>query len=262
MRNILRLRGAPLSIVAALLQGMLVGGCGPRAEPGVVSLPAFSVVPPLRTHGSGDRGELERLIGRSVWAVVPARDGSARSGQTAVGSAVAVSGDALLANCDVADAATSLAVARRSKYRPVRLEPLAGSGQLCRLRPASVWPRTVAGYRPFADISVGEPVHAVVSKSSRTFALVPGSVVGKGGADDPFLETSVVLPPGTRSAALFDDSGHLVGFGSAGPACDAVVLAVPIMPDAVPWLAQAKDRRDQARSEPIARAETILEDAP
>ena len=64
-------------------------------------------------------------------------------------------------------------------------------------------------------------------------------MIGKGAPDDPFLETSVVLPPTTRSAAMFDRSGDLIGFGAAGPVGDAVALAVPIMPEAVPWLPMA-----------------------
>jgi hypothetical protein len=69
---------------------------------------------------------------------------------------------------------------------------------------------------------------------------VRGSVIGKGSREDPFLETSLTLPAGTRSAALFDRAGNLMGFGSAGPVGDAVVVAVPIAPEAVPALTQVR----------------------
>jgi len=247
----------------ALLGGALLLGCSPSADDAkTVSLPAFSFLPPWPATGSGDEAKLERLIARSVWAVVPERDSPASSDGTVLGSSVAVSGETLLASCDVAAADSRVGVERRSTYRSVEVKDTAHSGRLCELRPADVWLRTVAGYRPYETVPIGEPVFAVVSQTSRSFALVRGAVVGKGPADDPFLETSVVLPPGTHSAALFDRSGHLIGFGSAGPVGDAVVLAVPILPEAAPWLMQAHALQAVVDAVPGAPARTSMEDGP
>ena len=164
-----------------------------------------------------------------------------------LGSAVAVSGETLLAGCDVANAGPAIQVERRSARRPVRAVATESTGRLCELRPADVWLRTVPGYRPFHSVAVGEPVMVAVSRTSRSFDLVRGSITGKGSTEDPYLETSVTLPAGTRSAALFDRAGNLLGFGSAGPVGDAVVVAVPIMPEAAPWLAEATPRQTSVR---------------
>jgi hypothetical protein len=228
-----------------LLLGALAGACSPtKGDNETVSLPAFSFVPAWHGAGSQEDTRAEQLIRRSVWAVAAAPDRSAAaSRRTVLGSAVAVSGETLLAGCDVAVGGQVIEVERRSARRPVRAVAKEPTGRLCELRPADIWLRTVPGYRPFDSVAVGEPVMAVVSRTSRSFDLVRGSVTGKGSADDPYLETSVMLPAGTRSAALFDRAGNLMGFGSAGPVGDAVVVAVPILPEAAPWLAQVTPRQ-------------------
>ena len=207
-----------------------------------MSLRAFSFLPPWNATGAHEDARVEQVIRQSVWAVAAAPDRSAARGRTVLGSAVAVSGETLLAGCDAANAVPAIEVERRSARRPVRAVASEPTGRLCELRPENVWLRTVPGYRPFHSVAVGEAVMAVVSRTSRSFDLVRGSITGKGSADDPYLETSVMLPSGTRSAALFDQAGNLLGFGSAGPVGDAVVVAVPIMPEAAPWLAEATPR--------------------
>jgi hypothetical protein len=228
----------PLVVVLA---GVSVGACNPMPDDTkTVSLPALSFLPTLTTAAAGADAHAEQVIGRSVWAVAPVLDPSSEKPGRVVGSAVAVSGATLLADCDVAGTGGMTMIARRSTRRPAKAVARGSSGGLCELRPADVRLRMASGYRPFHSVEVGEPVLAVVSRSSRSFDLVRGSITGKGSADDPFLETSVILPAGTRSAAMFDRAGNLMGFGSAGLVGDAVVVAVPIVPEAAPWLAQVK----------------------
>jgi hypothetical protein len=226
-----------------LLAGVLASACSPAAgDRETVSLPALTFLSARAPAGMSDEARTEQLIARSIWAVAPALDAASSTPGEVSGSAVAVSGATLLAGCDVAGSGNPLMVVRRSTRRPVKAVARDETGALCELQPADVWLRTVPGYRPFHTIQIGEPLLAVVSRTSRSFDIVRGTVTGKGNVDDPFLETSVMLPAGTRSAALFDRAGNLMGFGSAGPVGDAVVVAVPIMPAAAPWLAQVRPR--------------------
>ena len=155
-----------------LLGGALLAGCGSdTGDVETVTLPAFSFLPPQPAPGAADQATVGRLIARSVWAVVPDQGSLAASSGAILGSAVAVSGDTLLASCEVAAVGAPVGVIRRSTYRRVRVTAREPAGRLCELRPADVWLRTVAGYRPFDQVQVGEPVLAVVSQTSRRSPL-------------------------------------------------------------------------------------------
>jgi hypothetical protein len=230
----------PWVALALILESITIIGCSaPRSDRETVSLRALSF---LAGPGAATReGAVEQLIARSIWAVMDSH--------RVLGSAVAVSATTLMVGCDVAGAGGgSVEVVRRSARRTAKLVARHRSGRLCELRPADVRLQAVRGYRPFDTVEIGEQVLAVVSRTSRSFDLVRGAIAGKGGADDPFVETSVMLPPGTRSAALFDRAGNLVAFGSAGPVSDAVVVATPIVPEAVPGLAKVQPQPIPAAS--------------
>ena len=96
----------------------------------------------------------------------------------------------------------------------------------------------VGGFRSFPDLRVGEPVYAVVSRTSAEYALAEGQLAAKGAASTSLLETTLALPPGTLSAVLFDADGNLVGLGSGGPTVDSVVVGAPLSAALVPGLAQ------------------------
>jgi hypothetical protein len=62
-----------------------------------MSLRAFSFLPPWNAAGAHEDARAEQVIRQSVWAVAAAPDRSAARGRTVLGSAVAVSGETLLA---------------------------------------------------------------------------------------------------------------------------------------------------------------------
>jgi hypothetical protein len=231
----------PLLALILIVGSVTIAGCSaPSTDREIVSLPALSF---LSAPGAAAQEEAaEQSIARSIWAVM--------NGRRVLGSAIAVSETTLMAACDVdpADPA-NVEVVRRSARRPAELVTRDRSGRLCELRPANVRLQVIPGYRPFDTVDIGELVLAAVSRTSRSFDLLHGTITGKGGADDPFLETSLTLPPGTRSAALFDRAGNLVAFGSAGPVSDAVMVAAPIMPEAVPGLVKIQPQPIPAATE-------------
>jgi hypothetical protein len=234
-------RGPRRSALASALAMLTAGGCGGADRDGVVSLPAVSLGrAPEAPAASGPETALGRIAG-SIWAMAPgAPSGRVRAPPELVqGSAVAVSHRTLLASCDAVGGQGQVRVARRSSHRAARAAGADEGRRVCALEPADADLRPVEAYRRFDDLRVGEPVLAVASRSSRDFVLARGWLVAKGGPADPFLETTLVLPPGARSAVLFDGFGNLVGLGSAGPASESVVLAAPVPAALAPGLAPA-----------------------
>jgi hypothetical protein len=236
-------RGPRRAAFAAALAVLAAGGCGGVDRDGIVSLPAVSLgrAPEAPAAAPGPVVALRR-IADSIWAVAPgAPSGRVRAPPELVeGSAVAVSPRALLASCDVVGGQEQVRVARRSSHRVARGAGADAGRRVCALEPADADLRPVEAYRRYDDLRVGEPVLAVASRSSRDFALARGWLVAKGGSADPFLETTLVLPPEARSVVLFDGFGNLVGLGSAGPASESVVLAAPVPASLAPGLAPAE----------------------
>ena len=196
-------------------------------------LAAPGATPPPDTLASS------RQAARSVWGVVPdppRRKADLRPGLIA-GSAVAVSDDTLLANCAVVGRRSRVGLVRHNKYRLARVAA-GGPGEACRLTVAEGPLTPVAGFRSFADLRVGEPVIVLSSRTSAQVAAAPGWLAGKGAAEDPFLETTVAAPTGSRSTVLVDGFGNLIGLGAAPPVAGGLLLAVPLAPASVPDLAR------------------------
>ena len=235
-------RGTPRSALALALAVLAAGGCSAADRDGVVSLPAVSLGRSPQASAAPDPEAALDRFAASIWAVAPgAPSGRVRAPPELVqGSAVAVSSRTLLASCDVAGGQGQVRVARRSRHRAARVAGADAGGRVCALEPADADLRPVEAYRRFDDLRVGEPILAVASRSSRDFVLARGWLVAKGGPADPFLETTLVLPPGAKSAVLFDGFGNLVGLGSAGPASESVVLAAPVPSTLAPGLAPAE----------------------
>ena len=74
------------------------------------------------------------------------------------GSAVAVASDQLLAACDAAKGKELVSVARRSSVHLAQVRGAGAEGRLCVLSVPDAEVDTVRGYRPFADLQVGEPL--------------------------------------------------------------------------------------------------------
>lgn len=183
---------------------------------------------------------LGRQVARSIWGVVPdpPRHKKDLRPELIRGSAVAVGDDALLASCRVVAGRKQVGLVRHRKYRMARVVRPARHGQLCLLRVADAPLNVAQGFRSFADLREGEPLYAILSRTSADYELAEGQLAAKRGRGDRFLETTLLLPPRGLSAVLFDAGGNLVGLGSGGPTADSVVTAVPLEADLVPRLAR------------------------
>jgi hypothetical protein len=236
------------TIVALLLTASIAAGCGRVGDDGTVSLPALQLWPVSDRSATPAASEAQRRIGTAVWGVTPgAIEGDVAPRSRPIrGSAVAVAADALLTSCTGIGSHSTVGIVRRSSFRLARVSGADGDRRLCMLRPAGEELRTAHAYRPFDDLQVGEPLLAVVSRTSRSFTLVRGWLVAKGGSADPFLETTLAVPADTMSAAVFDTYGNLVGFGSPDPLSDSVLVATPVPPASVPRLAAARIGRSPA----------------
>jgi hypothetical protein len=181
-------------------------------------------------------------IARAVWGLVPdTLQGRADPPPELIrGSAVAVADGTLLASCDAVGDRQAVGIVRRSRYRVARIGARVPGQRVCALHPPEPELQTARAWRSFDDLQLGEPILAVTSRTSRSFALASGRLAAKGAADDPYLETTIVLPAGTLSTALFDAYGDLIGFGSAGPASDSVLLAAPLQGVEAAGLAQVR----------------------
>jgi hypothetical protein len=218
------------TILALALLAFATAGCGRQGDDGTVSLPSLPLWGPEDESATPDPGEAERRIARSIWALVPAAPSEEPEPGRIRGSAVAVAADTLLATCGSMGQREEVGLLRRSAHRVAPRVATDHERRICALRLPGEELRPPHAYRSFADLRVGEPVLAVASRTSRSFTVERGWLVGKGGAADPYLETTLVLPPGTLSAALFDAFGNLIGFGAAGPASDSTLLAAPVPP--------------------------------
>jgi len=231
------------TILALLLTAVLAAGCGRVGADGTVSLPSLRLWPASDRSATPTAAEAQRRIGLAVWAVTPdaAENDAVPRSRPIRGSAVAVAADTLLTSCSVVGNRSAVGIVRRSSFRLARVSGADADRRLCLLRTAGEeLPRVAHAYRPFDDLQVGEPLLAVVSRTSRSFTLVRGWLVAKGSSADPFLETTLAVPADTSSAAVFDAFGNLVGFGSPDPLSDSVLVAMPVPPASIPELAAAR----------------------
>jgi hypothetical protein len=186
-----------------------------------------------------------KAASRSIWGVVPEaprRKADLRP-ELIRGSAVAVGADTLLASCRVVGERSRVGLVRHNKYRIARVA--AADGDVCALRVDQGPLVPAQAYRRVGNLQPGEPVFAFTSRTPADLALSRGDLAGTGSAADPFLETTLALPPGAESAVLFDADGNLIGLGSAGPTRDSLVLAAPVTGGLAPALASRE--REPAR---------------
>jgi hypothetical protein len=188
---------------------------------------------------AADGTDEARTVARSIWGVVPSAPGRNADLRPELirGSAVAVSADTLLANCVAVGRRSRIGLVRHNKYRLARVVDTDADGQVCALQVAEGPLNPAPGRRSFEDLRVGEPVFAFTNRSSADLDLARGHLAAKSEVGDPFLETTLVLPPRSQSAVLFDGAGNLIGLGSAGPAAESLVIATPMAGDLAPELA-------------------------
>lgn len=179
-----------------------------------------------------------KAASRSIWGVVPEapkRKADLRP-ELIRGSAVAISPDRLLASCRVVGGRRSVGLVRHNKYRIAQVS--ARDNGVCALRVAQGPLAPARGYRSVGDLRPGEPVFAFTSRTSADLALWHGTLASVAVGADPFLETTLALPPETGSAALFDAEGNLIGLGSAGPTAGSLAFAAPVTEGVAPTLAR------------------------
>jgi len=183
---------------------------------------------------------LLKQVARSIWGVVPEAPRYKKNLRPELirGSAVAVAPDTLLASCRVVGQREQVGVVRHNKYRLAQVLRTRKNRDVCSLQVSNTPLNVAGGFRSFEDLREGEPVYAVVSRTSAEYALAEGQLAAKRGWDDQLLETTVLLPPQILSAPLFDARGNLVGLGSGGPTGDSLVLGAPLSAALAPRLAQ------------------------
>jgi hypothetical protein len=234
---------------------MMLVACSSRQDAPTVTLPDVQLWHPADRSVTPSAAEAQRRIALSVWGVTPGSSDTSMLRQPLQGSAIAVAGGWLLVACDAARGQNTVGVARRSSVRRAAMHAADADRRLCLLRVPDVEMTTVRAYRPFEDVQVGEPLLAVSSETSRRFALSRGRLVAKGSTSDPYLETTLMVPQGSSSVAVFDTFGNLLGFGTPNAMPGSLLVAFPIPPAAVPWLAGAR-----IADSPAVRA--VLEPAP
>lgn len=226
---------------------------------------ALAASPP----GNPPAKDAAKRASRAVWGVVPEaprykkdlRPGSIQ------GSAVAVAADTLLTSCRVVGKRAQVGLVRHAKYYKARVErpgpPGSPRSEVCRLRVAGAPLTLASGLREMADLRLGEPVFALVNRTSAEFVLASGALVDKGGPARARLGADLALLAGTRSAVLFDANGNLLAIAAAGRAGTppAPTAATPITADLAPMLASRTIGPVVAQGAVVARVTTATPSA-
>lgn len=229
------------TLASGLLVLALAACGGPNDEQELPATPATSMegANDVPTPPSG-KVVLARAA-RSIWGVVPDPPRRKKDLQPELirGTAVAVATDTLLASCQAVGERQQVGVVRHNKYRVAEVLPPSQPDQdVCALHVVDAPLNVIGGFRSYPDLRVGEPLYAVISRTSAEYALAEGQLVAKGAGSSQLLETTLALPPGTLSAVLFDARGNLIGLGSGGPTEDSVAVGAPVAPALASGLAQ------------------------
>jgi hypothetical protein len=143
------------------------------------------------------------------------------------GSAVAVSEGRLLASCGAVGGRREVGLVRHNKYYKARVARAAGGRRgVCELLAPDAPLAAARGFRSPDDLRVGEPVYAILNRTSAEFLLAEGRLAGKR-PDGSRLEVSLGLLPGAPGAVLLDGHGNLLGLGltGTGPVSSAAAAA-------------------------------------
>src|SRR3954451_11046546 len=230
----------PRPLASSLLLLALAACGGPNLEPEAPAQSADTVESEHAVPVPASAQVVLPQVARSIWGVVPdpPRRKQDLKPKLIRGTAVAVAPDTLLASCQAVGQRRQVGVVRHNKYRLAQVSPALQPDQdVCALHVADAPLNVAGGFRSFPDLRVGEPIYAVVSRTSAEYALAEGQLVAKGGPNTSLLETTLALPPGTLSAVLFDAGGNVVGLGSGGPTVDSVVVGAPLSAALAPGIA-------------------------
>lgn len=156
--------------------------------------------------------ELFRRASPAVWTV-KADMGNAKFG---VGSAVAVTPQALVTACHVVDGAVAVVVNQGQatiKVSQVMRDPDAAR-DLCVLTTDQRFPLPAVEIAPIEGVKVGQRVYAIGSPNGLELTLSEGLVSAlrpKAPGQLPIVQTSAPISPGSSGGGLFDTEGRLVG---------------------------------------------------
>lgn len=156
--------------------------------------------------------EVFRRASPAVWTV-KADMGNNRFG---VGSAVAVTPQALVTACHVVGGAVSVVVNQGQaaiKVSQVMRDPDA-TRDLCVLTTEQRFPLPAVEIAPIDDVMVGQRVYAIGSPHGLELTLSEGLVSAlrpKAPGQLPIVQTSAPISPGSSGGGLFDTEARLVG---------------------------------------------------
>lgn len=153
-----------------------------------------------------------RQASPAVWTV-KADQGNGKFG---IGSAVAVTPQALVTACHVVDGAVAVAVTQGQatiQVSQVLRDPDAAR-DLCVLTTTQRFPLPAVEIAPIDGVTVGQRVYAIGSPNGLELTLTEGLVSAlrpKAPGQLPIVQTSAPISPGSSGGGLFDTEARLVG---------------------------------------------------
>lgn len=153
-----------------------------------------------------------RQASPAVWTVKADRGNT----QFGIGSAVAVTPQALVTACHVVDGAVAVSVTQGQatiQVSQVMRDPDAAR-DLCVLTTDQRFPLPAVEIAPIDGVKVGQRVYAIGSPHGLELTLTEGLVSAlrpKAPGQLPIVQTSAPISPGSSGGGLFDTEGRLVG---------------------------------------------------
>jgi serine protease Do len=163
-----------------------------------VSLPAAALTPE----------ELFNQVSRSVY-VIHTWDGQGK--RLALGSGVVIGNEQVITNCHVLRGASSAAISRGNVSYGAELEFPDIERDLCQLKVKELTAPTVR-LGESTSLRIGQRVYAVGAPRALELTLTEGIISSLRGDDEqPLIQTSAAISPGSSGGGLFDAEGRLVG---------------------------------------------------
>lgn len=134
---------------------------------------------------------------------------------TSQGSAVAVSKTELLTNCHVVAGARKIVAAQNKKEYVATITRADPATDRCVLSVPDPVLVPVRGVRKYRDLRVGEPAYTVGAPSGLDLTISNGLVSGlREEKDQPLVQTTAPVSPGSSGGGLFDAHGNVIGITS------------------------------------------------
>ncbi len=176
------------------------------------SLAAFCLVTAVSGAWALEPAEIFRRVSPAVWTVKGDRGNS----QFSIGSAVAVTPQALVTACHVVDGAIAVVVSQGQasiKINQILRDP-DPTRDLCVLTSEQKFPLPAVEIVPINSVQVGERVFAIGSPHGLELTLSEGLVSAlrpKAPGELPMVQTSAPISSGSSGGGLFDAEARLIG---------------------------------------------------